>query len=261
MTLSQRKTMVEATVAAVGERKNFKLVVHVGACPLGDAQELAKHAEEQGVDAISSVVPVDAPNNLQAAVDYFTGVGTVVKLPFYVYWVGSNMDQAVGARQFLGAMKAVPNFAGFKFTDTNFYTFQQLIAWAPEIIGSQLNGLTGPDEMALAGLAMGSHGAIGSTYNVLPNVNVAMHQAFHAGDMARAMELQVQANAFIAKLLEQADKHNLPPVTAVIAGLKSVLRSRGLDVGRAKAEAETPYPDTAEAELQAFIAAAAWSVE
>jgi dihydrodipicolinate synthase/N-acetylneuraminate lyase len=47
--------------------------VHVGACPLADAQELARHAKASGAQCLSSVVPLDAPNNLDAAVQYFKG--------------------------------------------------------------------------------------------------------------------------------------------------------------------------------------------
>jgi hypothetical protein len=34
-------------------------------------------------------------------------------------------------------MKSVPNFAGLKFTDTNFYMFQQLIYLAPKVSWQQ----------------------------------------------------------------------------------------------------------------------------
>ena len=69
----------------------------------------------------------------------------------------------------------------------------QLLALGPEVLGHPFNCVTGPDEMAVGGLAMGSHGAIGSTYNVQPKLNVEMHAAFRSGDVRRATELQVRA--------------------------------------------------------------------
>jgi hypothetical protein len=81
-------------------------------------------------------------------------VGGATDLPFYVYWVGANADKSVDALQvvqgmshsagstgaaaclqYLEAMKSVPNFRGVKFTDTNFYLFQQLRYHAPSILG------------------------------------------------------------------------------------------------------------------------------
>lgn len=66
-------------------------------------------------------------------------------------------------------MQDVPNFAGFKFTDKNFYKFQQLMAFG-EPLG--VNGVTGPDEMMVAGFIMGSDGCIGSTYNIYPKLAI-----------------------------------------------------------------------------------------
>lgn len=43
--------------------------------------------------------------------------------------------------------------------------------------------VTGPDEMMVAGLAMGSDGAIGSTYNIYPKTAVRLYNAFRSGDI------------------------------------------------------------------------------
>jgi dihydrodipicolinate synthase/N-acetylneuraminate lyase len=45
-----------------------------------------------------------------------------------------------------------------------FNTFNNLMSRS----GYTLNVVSGPDEMMLAGKAMGAHGAIGTTYNVMP---------------------------------------------------------------------------------------------
>lgn len=260
MSVAQRKILTEATVAAVAGR-DFQLVVHVGACPLADAQELARHAKASGANAVSSVVPVDAPNDMKAAVEYFKGVGEATDLPFYVYWFAQNMEKSISAPEFLEAMKTVPNFVGFKFTSTDFYMFQQLHYSAPSILGRQVNAVTGPDEMALAGLIMGSDGAIGSTYNIQPKINVRMHEAFRAGNIAKAMELQEQANKFIAHLINTSTKHNVPIMTGVIGGIKALYRHRGFEVGHAKGEAETPISKEHVKELVAFLEAQDWAVE
>jgi hypothetical protein len=82
----------------------------------------------------------------------------------------------------------------------------------------QVNAVTGPDEMAVAGLIMGSDGAIGSTYNIQPKINVRMHQDFHAGNIAGAMKGQEQANHIIAALINLSTKYNVPILTGVIGG-------------------------------------------
>jgi len=256
-TMAERKLMVKTVVAAVAGAK--PILVHVGACPVEEAVELAKHAKEAGAQGVSSVVPLDKPNNLAAAAEYFAAVGAATDLPFYVYWVAANADTSVDASQYLEAMKGVPNFKGIKFTDTNFFVFQQLQYLAPKVLGYSLNAVTGPDEMAVAGLAMGSDGAIGSTYNVQPKLNCAMHAAFAAGDVAGAMQMQEQLNAVIAKLITACDCKSRG--TNIIAGLKSVYRARGIDVGPARESAATALTAEAEADLMAFLSAQEWAVE
>lgn len=97
MTVAERKLMLEATAAAV--KGAVPLLVHVGACPLEDAIELAVHAASAGAAGVSSVVPVDKPNNLPAAAEFFSGIGAATDLPFYVYWVAANADTSVDAMQ------------------------------------------------------------------------------------------------------------------------------------------------------------------
>ena len=142
---------------------------------------------------------------------------------------------------------------GIKFTDTNFYLFQQLHHQASTALGYSLNALTGPDEMALAGLIMGSDGAIGSTYNVIPKINTSMHAAFKRGDVAQAMELQKRANIYIHFILRAAKEHGVPVLTGVIGQIKACYRMRGIDVGRAKGEATNPITKEMEESLAKFM--------
>jgi len=256
-TKAERKLLVEAVVAATAGAK--PIIVHVGACPVEDAVELAKHAKDAGAAGVSSVVPLDKPNNLAAAAEYFTAVGAASDLPFYVYWVAANADQSVTAEQYLQAMKSVPNFAGYKFTDTNFFQFQQLHYLAPTVLGHPINAVTGPDEMALAGLVMGSDGAIGSTYNVQPKLNCAMHEAFKSGDIKTAMELQEKMNVVIAKLI--AVGKNVTGQCPIIASLRAVYRARGFDVGPSRPAASTALTPEVEKELMAFLDGLTWEVE
>ena len=230
MTAPERKQMAEAAVREVGG--TVPVIVHVGATSTENAVALAKHAAAVGADATASVAPVESPGNLPAAVEHYGAIGAATNLPFYVYWIAASADRAVTADQFLTSMKSVKNFGGFKFTDTNFYLFQQLV----DCSGGKLNALTGPDEMCLAGMVMGSDGAIGSTYNIMPRLFVGMYEAFHRGDIKRAMAAQVQANRVISPLLR----------VGVLAGAKAILGWRGIPVGKPR----PPTPDLSPEDLE-----------
>jgi len=283
MTVAERKVMAEATMAAVAGRA--PVVTMVGNCPIDEAIELAKHAESIGISGLSSTVPKDKPKDLEAAVEYFTALGGATALPFYIYWIASTAAGDMTAPKYLEAVKGIPNLAGIKvltsvspsstysrltpysfpsrfstckFTDSNFFLFQQLMALGEGVLGRPFNCVTGPDEMAVAGLAMGSHGAIGSTYNSQPKLNVAMHAAYAAGDVKLAAELQAKCNAVIALFFEHCELFS--GGLKIIAGIKAIYRARGFDVGHSR-EATGVITEAQEKALLASIEALDWAVE
>jgi dihydrodipicolinate synthase/N-acetylneuraminate lyase len=215
MTVPERQQMGEAAVKTVAGQ--VPVILHVGGTTTEEAVTLAGHAATIDADAVASVAPADKPNDLTAAVAHYSAIGGASELPFYVYWLASDADRSVTPGQFLDAMQDVPHFTGIKFTDTNFYLFQQLV----DISSGQINAITGPDEMCAAGMIMGSDGAIGSTYNIMPRIFSGMYAAFHEGRVQEAMEAQVQANKVISLMMN----------VGVMGALKAMLGWRGLPVG------------------------------
>ncbi|MCY3771605.1 MAG: dihydrodipicolinate synthase family protein [Gemmatimonadetes bacterium] len=222
MSVAERRLMCETVTRDVAGQ--IPVVFHVGGTTTEDAVVLASEAGSLGADAVASVAPVDQPNDLAAAVRHYAAIGGASEVPFYVYWLARDVDGQVTPGQFLEAMDSVPNFAGIKFTDPNFFVFQQLV----DLSKGRLNAITGPDEMCVAGFVMGSDGAIGSTYNIMPRMFLRMYDAFRDGRIREAMELQVQANRVIALLMS----------VGVLAGIKAMLEWRGVPVG-------PPRPPTA----------------
>eukprot|EP00049_Salpingoeca_infusionum_P012078 m.214255 g.214255 ORF g.214255 m.214255 type:complete len:310 (-) comp15100_c4_seq2:337-1266(-) len=247
--VQERKDMTAAVMAAM-ERygKKIPVIVMVAALDINDAIALAKHAESVGADAISSVVPIDKPNDLDAAVTFWKALGEATSLPLYVYWIANTADKKADATTFLNAMKAVPNFKGFKFTDTNFYMFEQLMTKSE----GALNGVTGPDEMMGAGLFMGSDGAIGSTYNIHPKLAVRIYEAFQTGDIKTAMALQKDMNKTIEILIRHCKCSEKG--TNIVAGIKCVYRRKyGLAVNYAKPATALTFSEAEEEALMAEL--------
>tara|TARA_B110000208_G_scaffold176169_1_gene222328 strand:+ start:296 stop:1231 length:936 start_codon:yes stop_codon:yes gene_type:complete len=248
-TTEERKTMLEATIAATAGR--VPVMCHVGGCDVADAVALAEHAKTAGATAVSSVTPGsygrEEPSDAAACRAYFMAVASATDLPFYAYLLGGA---APSAAAFLAEMEGIPNLVGVKYTKANFYVFQQII----DITGAQagkapLNMLSGMDECMIAGAIMGADGAIGSTYNVMPATFSKMRSAFDSGDIAAAQALQTRANRAIALMIEACNCAERG--TNIIGGIKAVLRARGIPVGMARARSATPMGDDAEA---AFVA-------
>ena len=228
-----RKRIVELAKEEVGDRA--KLIVHVGAIDLRTATELAKHAGEVGVDAISSVPPFFYKYGEQQIKDYYTALSDASGLPVLMYaspLAGVNITVDMVDR-----LMDVPNMIGLKWTSNDYFNMHRI----KELRGGNINVINGPDECLLCGLTMGADGGIGATYNLMPKVIAAIYDNFKAGNIAAAQAAQFKANKLIEVLIK----------FGVVCSIKDALEMIGYDVGY------QVYPQkrfTAE-EQQAFRAA------
>ena len=79
----ERKRVMDAWVKAA--KGKLFLIAHVGSLSLPDTQELAKYAQEVGMDATSIVPPCFfRPGSIQGLIDYINeALKYAQKLPFY----------------------------------------------------------------------------------------------------------------------------------------------------------------------------------
>ncbi|MHC5057801.1 MAG: dihydrodipicolinate synthase family protein [Planctomycetota bacterium] len=88
------------------------------------------------------------------------------------------------------------NLAGVKFTHEALDDLRRCLAWG----GGRLNILFGRDEMLLAGLALGSPGGVGSTYNYAAPLYLRIMDAFARGDMDAARADQLRSAELVVLL-------------------------------------------------------------
>ncbi|MFZ5916541.1 MAG: dihydrodipicolinate synthase family protein [Chloroflexota bacterium] len=215
---AERKLVVETAVDQV--RGRAPVVAHVGAIGTRSARALAVQAQEAGADAISSIPPIYYHVGAEGIRQYYAQVAGASSLPFYVYNIPATTGVDVSVDIMRDLVAALPTLRGIKYTSHNFFEMRKLI----ELEGGCLNVVSGPDEMMIAGQAMGADGAIGTTYNILPRLFVQAYQAINAGDLARARELQAQGNRVIAVF------QKFPALSAV----KEMMRLIGFDCGAAR---------------------------
>lgn len=215
---AERGTVVETVVDQVKGR--VPVVVHVGAMVTRSARDLAAQAEEAGADAISSIPPIYFPVGAQGVKQYYSEVAAASSLPFYIYNIPGATGIDVDVAMTRDLVTAMPTLRGMKYTSYNFFEMRKLI----EFDEGRLNLVSGPDELMIAAQAMGADGAIGSTYNPLPHLFVQAYEAFNAGDVAQARELQAKGNRAINAFLQ------FPSLSA----LKEMMRLVGFDCGSAR---------------------------
>jgi N-acetylneuraminate lyase len=219
LTLAERRSLAEAWRKVTGP--DLKLIVHVGHNCLGDSQELARHAESLGADAIAAIMPsFFRPANLESMGDFCRQIAQAApNTPFYFYHfpditgVNFNMDEFLPV-----ARQSIPTFAGIKFTHSNLMDFGLVLAAA----GDRYDVLFGRDEILLGGLAAGAKGAVGSTYNYSARLHYEMMCAYSEGnaDEARKLEVYIQRSVFL-----------LQKYGGGISAGKSIMAQVGVDCG------------------------------
>lgn len=208
-----RKRIVEIAKDEAGGRCN--LIAHVGAIDLKTAAELAEHAAENGMDAISSVPPFFFHYDEKEIREYYTALSHASGLPVIMY--ASPLSGVTITWDMVNRLMDIPNMIGLKWTSYDYFTMHRI----KELRGGNINVINGPDECLLCGLTMGADGGIGATYNVMPKVFVEIYNKFKSGDLAGAQEAQFRAN----KLIEVLIKYG------VVCGIKDILAMLGYDTG------------------------------
>lgn len=210
--LEDRKQAAEVAVRSSPAGKH--VIVHVGAARTADAVELARHAAKAGAHAVSSLPP-SAAYSFPEVRAYYEAIAAAAELPLLVYYF-PEFSRSVSTLDEIFSLCSIPNVVGLKFTDFDFYRMS-LISRSGQIIFS------GRDEAFAAGVLMGASGGIGSFYNLVPELFVAVWQGGKAGDYARARKVQDRINDLIRVVLR----------FPMLPALKTILGWSGIDCGPA----------------------------
>ena len=209
---SQRMEMLEATLDAAGGR--VPVITHIGDVGLASTVELARHAERAGAAAISSIPPIYFAYSDDDVFNFYKKVTESCSLPMLMYGYPGIKTMPVSL---IERIMTLDTAIGIKWTYHDYFGLNRV----KRINGGNINVINGPDEMIICGLSMGADAGIGTTYNVMPGMFVKLYNAFHAGDVVRARDLQNAIDDVISVLL----RYN------IIATTKVMLEYLGFDVG------------------------------
>jgi N-acetylneuraminate lyase len=199
LTTAERRSILEAwTETAAG---SIRIIAHVGSNALPEAEELARHAHEVGVDAISAMNPTfGRARNVDDLVRHHARIAAAGEdRPYLVYEISAFGGVSFPAAEVIErAVSMIPGFAGLKFTSSDPLQLQLAVALA-ETHGLRI--FFGADENLLSGLAAGCVSAIGSTYGYAAEPAHAVFRAFAEGDMVAARAAQRRIARLVAPLL------------------------------------------------------------
>ncbi len=226
------------------DAKGTTLIAHVGAPSLRDSIRLARNAEKLGYHGLSALPPHSYPFTDAEILAYYRDLQAATDLPLIVYEVPVRTGRPIGL-EVLVEVLGLPNVAGIKFTSNDMFKLSMLRRARPDS-----TMFFGFDEIYLSGAVLGADGGIGTTYNLLGKLYVALDRAIRAGDLAQAQRLQTVSARFVEALL---------PI-GVLPGMKAGFRAIGIEIGatRAPMAARTDDGDARMAEIMARPEFAEW---
>lgn len=243
LTEDERRLLAERWVSVA--RPGFKVIVHVGSTCVKESRRLAEHAAAIGAWGIGAMAPpFPKVNRIAELVDYCAEIAAgAPELPFYFYHIPAFNGAYLSMVDFLKAVNGrIPNFAGIKYTYESLYEYNQCRLYA----GGKFDMLHGQDETILPCLAMGgAQGGIGGTTNYNGRCLTGILDAWAAGDLDKARELQNYAQDVINVICHYRGN--------IVAG-KRIMKLIGLDLGRNR----TPFQnmtDEEEAHMKAELEA------
>ena len=210
LTTEERKKALEVVIAAADGKE---VIAHVGAQSTAESVELAKHAKEAGATMLSAVAPYYFGYSFPAIKEHFHKIAHATDLYLMIY-------NAAQARTYtLDEMREIlrdEKISAVKYTGFNFYHLERLIKEFPD-----KKFYTGADEAFLAGAAVGSHGAIGTTYNYYADKYIEARRLFLDGKNAEALKIINGLNALTEAVISEGNG---------IAASKYVMTLQGFDV-------------------------------
>ena len=241
LTDDERRALAERWVSVV--RPGFKVIVHVGSTCVKASRQLAEHAAAIGAWGIGAMAPpFPKVNRVAELVDYCAEIAAGAPgLPFYFYHIPAFNGAYLSMVDFLKAVDGrIPNFAGIKYTYESLYEYNQCRLYG----GGKFDMLHGQDETILPSLAMGgAQGGIGGTTNYNGRCLTGILDAWAAGDLEKARELQNFAQDVINVICHYRGN--------IVAG-KRIMKLIGLDLGKNR----TPFQnmtDEEEARMKAEL--------
>ncbi len=239
--LTEEERMKLAEVWIDAAPKGFKVIVHVGSTCVKMSRSLAAHAQKIGSWGIGAMAtPFPKINRVEELVKYCEEIAVgAPQLPFYYYHIPAFNNAYLPMPAFLEAVDGrIPNFAGIKYTYESLYEYNQCRLYKD----GKFDMLHGQDETILPCLAMGgAQGGIGGTTNYNGRCLVGILEAWEAGDIEKARELQNFSQAVINVICHFRGN---------IVGGKRIMKLIGLDLGKNR----TPFQNMTDDEEKAMKA-------
>uniref|UniRef100_A0A336KD48 N-acetylneuraminate lyase n=1 Tax=Culicoides sonorensis TaxID=179676 RepID=A0A336KD48_CULSO len=195
MSVEERKSVAEKWFVET-RRLNITMMVQIGGTTSADVFELAKHAEQLGVEAVL-VLPqlYMKPKTEDELVDYLTDVSSHCKnTPLFYYHIPKYTNVQLNISRIISLAKSrISNFTGVKDSSSN---LEQIV----HAIDSNVTIFLGTNAILLASLALGFDSFILTPLNIYPEMSQAIKEWLSEGNLSAARQLQMELNVKIREI-------------------------------------------------------------
>ena len=213
-----RRELIERVCKQVNRR--VPVLVGITDTAFAESVSIARSAADSGADAVVVAPPYYMPEGQPELQEWLDHLVPELPLPLFLY----NMPPLTKVPYELETVRHAldhPRIIGFKDSSGDLNYFKNVAAFLKQRPDWSL--FIGPEGKLFDALQLGGHGGVSGGANLFPKIYVKLCQAFHAGDAARAQELQKQIQR-IGSALYRIGKH---PST-VVKGIKCTLACLGI---------------------------------
>ncbi len=179
----EHERLIDLCVEAAGGR--VPVIAGTGSNCTEEAVSLTAHARSAGANGALVVMPYYNKPTQRGLYAHYRAIADAVDIPMVIYNIPGRSVVDMSVETMARLAKDCPNIVGVK--DATADLTRPLAT--REAIGPEFCQLSGEDATAFAFLASGGHGCISVTANVAPALCAEMHDAWQAGNVGRAMEL------------------------------------------------------------------------
>ncbi len=229
----EHKRCIEIAVE-VCKGTQTKVLAGAGSNATHEAIDIAKHAEECGVDALFSVSPYYNKPSQEGLYQHYKAIASAVEVPFMLYNVPGRTGVDILPDTVKRLFDDVDNIMGIKEATGSIERTVELLAKIPK-----LYVFSGDDAIDFPILASGGKGITSVTSNLLPDMKSELAHTALKGDFKRSKEINdtlfeinkvlfcesnpipIKASMYIAGLIDTLE-YRLPLVAPSNENMKKI---------------------------------------
>lgn len=230
MTIGERSEVFRLAKSVAADFADAYVIAHVGCADTASSIELARVADQIGVDAVSAVPPTYYTYPNDRVVDYYAAIVEATSLPVFAYnnpvTTKTKMSlKLIQKLQEVGLKGVKDSSMDVKFLSSVYYDAKNN--------GKDFKTIIGTSTGWLPFYYMGINTMIAGMSNYAPEIISALYRATIAGDVALSEKLY-------ALVIDYSDKLKFINSTVVS---HMVLKARGLEYGDTRRPMSLPASD------------------